>query len=1065
MQALVTWEVPQVGFELGSSCKFRTRSRRKKIGVVGFPVCNGGNGDVLLGSEGFNGSRKFGFGCGCFSGHSRLKLARFCEPKKGSFGGSFVVAWALEEQAIGNEVLVEEATSENRLSGECEGEGVVDHRNVDGRKGGDGNDDDEIGIRGQGENWEQRNEKIDVRALALSLQFAKTADDVEEVLKDKGDLPLQVFSSIIRGFGRDRLMDSAFATVEWLKRKKEETNGFVTPNLFIYNSLLGAVKQSGQFGEIDKVLSDMTREGVVPNVVTYNTKMAIYIERGQSMEALHVLEEIQEKGLIPSSVSYSTALLAYQRMQDGNGALKFFVEFRGNYRKGHIGKDADVDWEEEFVKLENFTKRVCYQVMRRWLVRDDNLTTNVLKLLTEMDIAGVPLGRAEHERLLWACTREEHYIVAKDLYSRIREKHSDISLAVCNHTIWLMGKAKKWWAALEIYEDMLDKGPQPNNMSYELIVSHFNVLLSAARKRAIWKWGVRLLNKMEEKGLKPRSKEWNAVLVACSKAAETSAAVKIFKRMVEQGQKPTILSYGALLSALEKGKRYDEARQVWEHMLKVGLKPNLSKRLGPVLKIVNCLCVLPIVLILWPVVGIVGSILGGAAFGFFSPIMRTFEAVGEGKTDKLYHCFYDGTWSTVKRCFNIVRDTRDFFYYTYFSLMDDLQQEGLPGAKYYEIRVLYLPGAIILAVLGFLVDMPVISFIAICKCPYMLFKGWHRLFHDLIGREGPFLETICVPFAGLAILVWPLAVVGAVLASIVAGIFLGAYAGVIVYQESSFWLGLRYIVASLAIYDEYCNDILDMPEGSCFPRPKYRKKAELPQTNSRTPSFSRPGSFRGAPSRSPSFATPIIELKPLELIDSLFKECKHHGEKMVADGTITLQDLEDAKSSQGDNGTEITTTNRPKDTFFDWFFNPLLIIKDQIRAENLSEAEEAYLCKLVLLTGDPLRLKQSNIGSPPESERKQAELDALARRLQGITKSISRYPTFRRRFENLVNTISDDLAQHSNGSSKPSHGPKTVPRSKSAFTQLFSQKSFSFTKTSNHGTDPESGIVRDLTIT
>ncbi|XP_009340850.2 uncharacterized membrane protein At3g27390 [Pyrus x bretschneideri] len=521
-----------------------------------------------------------------------------------------------------------------------------------------------------------------------------------------------------------------------------------------------------------------------------------------------------------------------------------------------------------------------------------------------------------------------------------------------------------------------------------------------------------------------------------------------------------------------------------------------SKRLGPVLKIVNCLCVLPIVLILWPVVGIVGSILGGAAFGFFSPIMGTFEAVGEGKTDKLYHCFYDGTWSTVKRCFTIVRDTRDFFYYTYFSLMDDLQQEGPPGAKYYEIRVLYLPGAVILAVLGFLVDMPVISFIAICKCPYMLFKGWHRLFHDLIGREGPFLETICVPFAGLAILVWPLAVVGGVLASMVAGIFLGAFAGVIVYQESSFWSGLCYIVASLAIYDEYSNDILDMPEGSCFPRPKYRKKAELPQTNSRAPSFSRPGSFRGAPSRLPSFTTPIIELKPLELIDSLFKECKHHGEKMVADGTITLQDLEDSKSSQGsrvisiglpaycllqtllrsakanssgillsDNATEITTTNRPKETFFDWFFNPLLIIKDQIRAENLSEAEEAYLCKLVLLTGDPLRLKQSNIGSPPESERKQAELDALARRLQGITKSISRYPTFRRRFENLVNTISDDLAQHSNGGNKPSNGPKTVPRSKSAFAQLFSQKSFSFTKTSNHGTDPESGIVRDLTIT
>ena len=97
-------------------------------------------------------------------------------------------------------------------------------------------------------------------------------------------------------------------------------------------------------------------------------------------------------------------------------------------------------------------------------------------------------------------------------------------------------------------------------------------------------------------------------------------------------------------------------------------------------------------------------------------------------------------------------------------------------------RLLYVPQALIAGVLGAFFDFPVISIIALCKSPYMLFKGWHRLLHDCIGREGPFLETICVPFAGLAILLWPLAVVGAVLGSIVSSIFLGAYAAVIVYQ-------------------------------------------------------------------------------------------------------------------------------------------------------------------------------------------------------------------------------------------------------------------------------------------
>lgn len=55
-------------------------------------------------------------------------------------------------------------------------------------------------------------------------------------------------------------------------------------------------------------------------------------------------------------------------------------------------------------------------------------------------------------------------------------------------------------------------------------------------------------------------------------------------------------------------------------------------------------------------------------------------------------------------------------------------------------------------------------------------------------------------------------------------------------------------------------------------------------------------------------------------------------------------------------------------------------MKDQIKAQNLTEMEEDYLGKLVMLSGDAEKLKYSNIGPPPESELRRAELDALARR-------------------------------------------------------------------------------------
>ncbi|XP_015971407.1 protein LOW PHOTOSYNTHETIC EFFICIENCY 1, chloroplastic [Arachis duranensis] len=582
---------PFAGFESSPS---PNRRRKVKLGFVFSLSRRTCIGDIRCSrsfSSGYSivscvGNPNFDFRLGFLFGYSKVNfvtpMARTLEDQ-GIIGNELV-----EDQSegincqqemhggecSGTELFEEEAVSADGSSVSSESEGVYSS-NSDQTEGINYEQEIQSDNNAGEDGREESDVKVDVRALATTLQSAKTVEDVEDILKDKGELPLQVYSTIIKGFGQDKKMNSALILFYWMKRRKIETNGSFGPNLYIYNAVLGVVKQSEQFDEMETILNEMARDGIAYNVVTYNTLMAIYIEKGEAGKALDMLEEIHRNGLIPSPVSYSQALLAYRRMEDGNGALNFFVDFREKYRQGGIGRDDDgEDWESELIKLEKFTIRVCYQVMRRWLVSHDNSSNNVLKLLIDMDNAGIPLGRADLERLAWACTREDHYIVIREVYTRIRERYDKISLSVCNHVIWLMGKAKKWWAALEIYEDLLDKGPKPNNLSYELITSHFNVLLSAAKKKGIWRWGVRLINKMEDKGLKPGSREWNSVLMACSKAAETTAAVQIFKRMVENGEKPTVISYGALLSALEKGKLYDEALRVWDHMIKVRVEPN-----------------------------------------------------------------------------------------------------------------------------------------------------------------------------------------------------------------------------------------------------------------------------------------------------------------------------------------------------------------------------------------------------------------------------------------------------------------------------------------------------------
>ncbi|KAI6698832.1 hypothetical protein NL676_018951 [Syzygium grande] len=470
-----------------------------------------------------------------------------------------------------------------------------------------------------------------------------------------------------------------------------------------------------------------------------------------------------------------------------------------------------------------------------------------------------------------------------------------------------------------------------------------------------------------------------------------------------------------------------------------------TKRLGLILKIL-ALIILPLPLVLWPVVGIAGSLLGGAAYGVFAPLIATFEVVGENVTDKLYHCFLDGLWSTVEGSCTVVRDFTDFCFHSYFSFMDELRDKIQPDEKPIDIKLSKVPASLMVSLMGVVVDVPSIMAVALVKSPYMLFRGWKRLLEDLIGREGPFLETVCVPFAGLAIILWPLAVIGAVTAAFLSSFFLGLYGGVVVYQILNSRrireMGVAYIVSVVSLFDEYVNDLLYLQEGSCLPRPKYRRnmKASLERKNSSVNNGSRDG--KGGPyisklysQQSRTLKGAIQQYRPVQVWDWLFKSWEVNGRILLHEGLIDVKDVEDcilkgnckklgiklpawsilqcllasAKSETDGllifDDVELTMMNSPRDRMFEWFVGPLLIIKEQIKGLQLTEDEEACLRKLVMRCKNEKAEEWDDSGFPSDDSVRRAQLQAIIRRLQGIVASMSRLPTFRRRFRNLVKVL------------------------------------------------------------
>ncbi|OVA05111.1 hypothetical protein BVC80_8899g14 [Macleaya cordata] len=470
-----------------------------------------------------------------------------------------------------------------------------------------------------------------------------------------------------------------------------------------------------------------------------------------------------------------------------------------------------------------------------------------------------------------------------------------------------------------------------------------------------------------------------------------------------------------------------------------------TKRLGLTLK-VFVLVTLPLPLVLWPVIGVTGNLLVGIGYGFFTPLIATFEATGENVKEKIVRYFVDGSWSTVEGSCTIVVDFTDFFFHSYFSFMDELSEQVPDDEKPMDIKLLKLPSCLLVSLLAIPVDVLLITAVALCKSPYMLFKGWKRLLEDLIGREGPFLETVCVPFAGLAIILWPLAVLAGVISAFISSFFLGFYAGVIAHQEDSLRMGLAYIVSVVSMFDEYTNDLLYFREGSCLPRPKYRRNMITSSSlHERTLSIEKESNHWNSErvvshgsklvSEKSKLKWAIQQLRPVQVWDWLFRSCEVNGRILLREGLIDVKDIEECilkgkckklgiklpawcilqcllssvkSNSPGlliSDDVDMTRFNWPKDKVFEWFIGPLMIIKEQIKGLQLNENEEACLRNLIMTCNNEKPQDWDNTGFPSDDSVRRAQLQAIIRRLQGIVASMTRIPTFRRRFRNLVKVL------------------------------------------------------------
>ena len=106
------------------------------------------------------------------------------------------------------------------------------------------------------------------------------------------------------------------------------------------------------------------------------------------------------------------------------------------------------------------------------------------------------------------------------------------------------------------------------------------------------------------------------------------------------------------------------------------------------------------------------------------------------------------------------------------------------------------------------------------------------------------------------------------------------------------------------------------------------------------------------------------------------------------------------------NGVELDQQNRPQDLLLDWCFHPVLVLKDQIQALNMTEQELRFLEKQTLFVGNSASANVWDNGAEiPKDPVRTAQIQAISRRMVGIVRSMSKFPTYRRRYRHVVKLL------------------------------------------------------------
>ncbi|KAH7405353.1 hypothetical protein KP509_15G067200 [Ceratopteris richardii] len=407
----------------------------------------------------------------------------------------------------------------------------------------------------------------------------------------------------------------------------------INPNLVLYNIMIECYMQQGRHTDVISCIVELAERGFVPERPIFKALFCVAENKANVNQVLtifastrNVLSKYDMKGPLQElhdfvSALYSRIIYAALQKKKGPDYIRRLFQLLDENMM-----DLSVPHYDEILQNCCLILKDCvvtkYILKRRWKISPPlgvELCNHIMQVMEKDKKWWAALEVFEHMRQEGPPPNAESYVIVRSLFNSLLNVSKE--RGTCHWSVQLLEKMEEHnikpdqqaWdttliacalkvdadLAIHVFEKMIEKGHQPNVLSYGALLSTlekcglydgaeqvwnhmermrvkpnirvYTIMISVYGASQKYEDLRRLLDKMYASNVRPTLVTYNALITVCAMASNGQGALEWMRKLIESGFEPDVTSYSQLILALSSGGQAELAKNMYIEAKELGL--------------------------------------------------------------------------------------------------------------------------------------------------------------------------------------------------------------------------------------------------------------------------------------------------------------------------------------------------------------------------------------------------------------------------------------------------------------------------------------------------------------